>query len=145
MTRFQRLHIGGRVAGQREDAAFQRAAEEGRVAVQDELLAAGADLTQAERHRALVVGLVALEWSGERLERGAELVPGLCLVAQRHLELGGAACFHPNRPPGFAWPIVSVPWPALPVALPMRTFTRADLPRQVRIHLHVLDPDRAGR
>ena len=44
-----RRHIGGGMAGEGEDAAFERAAEEGRVAVEHELFAFGADLAQARR------------------------------------------------------------------------------------------------
>ena len=90
------LHVCGRIAREREDAAFERAAEEGRVAVEDELLAFGADLTQAEAHRALVIGLVALEAEGEFLEDGIELVPGLGLLIEHHLNVGGAAFPEPT-------------------------------------------------
>ena len=43
-----RRHVGGRIAGQRKDGAFQRAAEEDRAAVEDELRAADFQLPHAE-------------------------------------------------------------------------------------------------
>ncbi len=43
------FHVGGRMAGEREDAALQRAAEEGLAAVDEELRALGRNLAQAER------------------------------------------------------------------------------------------------
>ena len=43
-----RRHVGRRIAGQRKDGAFQRAAEEDRAAVEDELRAADLQLADAE-------------------------------------------------------------------------------------------------
>ena len=48
MIRFHDSHIGRRIAGQREDAAFQRAAEEGLLSVHRELRALGGELAEAE-------------------------------------------------------------------------------------------------
>ena len=50
-------HVGRWIAGQREDAAFQCAPEERRMAVQHKLLALDSDLAQAELHRPLIIGL----------------------------------------------------------------------------------------
>ncbi len=45
---FPRFDIGGRIAGQREDAAFERASQKKRPTVEHKLRACGLDVTDAE-------------------------------------------------------------------------------------------------
>ena len=93
MMRFQDCHVGGRMAGEREDAALQRAAEECLAAVEDELRALGGNLPEPES-RSPVVHLhvppkPAIEPGGKAIQPRAELVPRINRLPERALRLHG--------------------------------------------------------
>ena len=88
-----RINIRRRMAGEREDAAFERAADEHLVAVEQELIALGRDFAQAEGGRATVP--CARQSGGQTIERWIELIPQLGLVPEGKFGFKGAALFIP--------------------------------------------------
>ena len=137
-------HVRRRVTGQREDAAFQGAAEKDRVAVEAKLLAVGGDLAQAERYRAGIADPLARELQREGLQSGAEFVPARGLGVQRHAGLDAGASGlprHGHRPGAQGQGPVSRPAGGVAQAHPHM----GRLARHVRKDLDIGDPNRAGR
>src|ERR1035438_8086480 len=137
-------HVSRRIAGEWEDATFQCAAEESRMAVEHKLLALLFDLAKPETHCALIVGLRAFEPERELLEDGTELVPGLRICVQRLFDFGRAALLVPfHQLAMLANGEGSVA--SLAARITDLHLHQCGLPDDVRIYLRVLNPHGAGR
>ena len=82
--------VGGRVAGAREYAALEGAADEDRTVVDRQARAAYPNLAQTEGQIAVIVQRAGLQGNFQAVKRGCEFVPGLCLWAEwvNHFQLG---------------------------------------------------------
>ena len=135
MIRFQHRDVRRRMAGQRKDAAFQRAAEEGLAAVDRELGADGADLAEAEAHGSAARSF-AVDRRGQAMRardgtrpRGAHrgrarsprrTSPRSVQETRLRRRRRPAAC------PGLAIASLEHACPGRPVALPIRPLTVTD-------------------